>query len=223
MKTKFFLLLMVLTSVFWSCKRDKITYPYPTQGLISYFNFDDNLKDQHGYSFDGDPTGNPVFIEGKAGKAILFNGLNQDVIFQAKSQQNSNEITLSCWFRTEPQNERTMLACKNTSNIISINTNANNAGLVVSHPATDSVFGFSLLGEWNHFVGTFDGNSINVYINGNLAATKNHPGTITGFSEFLVLGKHASVNEYWAGSIDDLFIYHRILSPEEIQQLYKLH
>ncbi|MEY5068524.1 MAG: hypothetical protein RLZ47_386 [Bacteroidota bacterium] len=221
MKTKTLFILFLLASIL-SCRKEQKTHPYPTDGLISYFNFDDNLKDQHGYSFDGDPTGNPTFTVGKAGKSLSFDGIGQDVIFQSKNPQKSQNITIACWFKTGFNDLYDyMLRCYNPTNSVGMFTNSGNVGFVVSHPATDNCSGLFVPDQWNHVVGSFDGTSIRIYINGVLVATKAHPGTIFGFNDFLQLGKFN--NYFWAGSIDDLFIYHKVLSPEEVQTLYQLH
>jgi len=51
MKTKILLLCGLLLATI-SCKIDKPSVDLQ-KGLVSYFNFDDNLKDQKGYAGDG--------------------------------------------------------------------------------------------------------------------------------------------------------------------------
>ena len=79
-----------------SCKKDKPSVDLQ-KGLVSYFNFDDNLKDQKGYASDGVPTGNPTFTAGKIGKALTLNGTSQYVNFTANPSQSPTGITIAFW------------------------------------------------------------------------------------------------------------------------------
>jgi hypothetical protein len=53
---------------------------------------------------------------------------------------------------------------------------------------------------------------------GVLAHTVNHPGTINDTGRPLVLGDFTGT--YWAGSIDEVFIYNKVLTQSEVTQLY---
>jgi hypothetical protein len=215
MKTKILLLTSLLVLGI-SCKKDK-PLTAPQIGLISYFNFDDNLKDQKGYASDGIPTGNPTFTDGKRGKALTRNGIDQSVNFKPKNPQNSNQISISCWFKTVDLGfNNLVLDITNPSNKVKIYTSQGEVSLTVSLPNTNSVFVPFLSGQWNHYAGTFDGNTMKVYINGIYIAQKNHPGTIFGFND------NMDLTNDWPGSIDELYIYNRALSQAEVTQLYNL-
>jgi hypothetical protein len=104
--------------------------------------------------------------------------------------------------------------------IIGIVQDGKKLGFVVSHPATTSAMAEAPKNEWVHFVGTFDGKDIRTYINGELKATKHHPGDAEPIIEFSLAGID---NEYWRGAVDDLRFYDRILSDEEIMMLTKYY
>jgi len=215
MKTKILLLCGLLLATI-SCKKDKPSVDLQ-KGLVSYFNFDDNLKDQKGYASDGVPTGNPTFTAGKRGKALTRNGIDQSVNFKPKNPLNSNQISISCWFKTVDLGfNNLVLDITNPSNEVKIYTSQGEVSLTVSLPNTSSVFVPFLSGQWNHYVGTFDGNTMKVYINGIYIAQKDHPGIIFGFNDNL------NLTYDWPGSIDELYIYNRALSPAEVTQLYNL-
>ena len=215
MKTKILLVCGFLL-IGISCKKDK-PLTAPQAGLISYFNFDDNLKDQKGYASDGVPTGNPTFTAGKRGKALTRNGIDQSVNFKPKNPLNSNQISISCWFKTVDLGfNNLVLEITNPSTEVKIYTTQGEVTLTVSLPNTNSVYVPFSSGQWNHYVGTFDGNTMKIYINGIYLDQKVHPGTIYGFNDNLGL-----TND-WPGSIDELYIYNRALSQAEVTQLYNL-
>ncbi len=74
---------------------------------------------------------------------------------------------------------------------------------------------------WHHVIVTYDGTRVVIYIDGlyNAAATKNLntqvPQVIIGRSPL----NHPAPT-YFNGQMDDIFIYNRVLSESEIQQLY---
>lgn len=79
----------------------------------------------------------------------------------------------------------------------------------------------STFGVWKFIVGVFDGNSVKLYVNGNLDTTiiKNTP---IGYSDlsFYIGYNGTGLNEYFKGSLDDLRIYARALNSNEIISLY---
>lgn len=80
--------------------------------------------------------------------------------------------------------------------------------------------------EYTHFVGTYDGNSIKLYVNGELGQTSNHVGRIapTRYNTHLILGGNAYQNRtngnYYNGQIRTARVYARALTAEEIQAHY---
>jgi hypothetical protein len=226
MKNNFIVTAFVLLALFSSCKKDSqsednINPPdkvYPTDGLVSYFNFDNNLKDQLGNTPDGTNVNGATFTEGKAGSAITFNGTNQSVEFGRKSYKNLNTISVSLWVKISsiPNTSIYFVVC---SDFGVFTTNA--VGFAISLPSTNNAQGTITPEVWTHFAGTYDGTNIKAYVNGELKETKNHPGEIYDADRFLTLGTFNS--GYWGGSIDDLFIYKKALSQAEINQLYAYH
>ncbi len=77
--------------------------------------------------------------------------------------------------------------------------------------------------KW-HYVGVsyISGGALRVYFDGSLVTSSTSP-TFTMSSQNLRIGR--SVDTYWEtykGSIDDIRIYNRILSSQEVKALYKL-
>ncbi|MBW6500052.1 MAG: hypothetical protein K0B05_01555 [Bacteroidales bacterium] len=192
---------------------------YPVAGLISYFNFDDNLIDLLGNTPAGVNHGSATFTEGKSGKAITLNGTNQYIQFGRKTYKNVNNISVAFWFIKPNTSEslKYFLSCSD----FGVWTKTGTAGIAISLPSTNSASGSITQNTWVHLVGTYDGTNIKVYINSILTEIQYHPGNIYDANSYLTLGLWSS--SYWGGSIDDLFIYNKALTQSEVNQLYNYH
>jgi hypothetical protein len=81
-----------------------------------------------------------------------------------------------------------------------------------------------VLNKWQHVVVTYDGSAtLNTYYNGTLVATSGLNGAAPALTAgVLQMGKMVGFSEYWNGTLDDVRIYNRALSAQEVQQLYLL-
>lgn len=77
-------------------------------------------------------------------------------------------------------------------------------------------------GTWLHGAFTYDGTTISVYVNGTLIGSMNK--TVNNASTTVTIGRWAATinNYYFDGKIDDVRLYNRALSSNEINQLYGL-
>jgi hypothetical protein len=224
MKTKILLLCgFLLTSI--SCKKDEPSVDLQ-KGLISYFNFDDNLKDQKGYASDGIPTGNPTFTGGKIGKALTLNGTSQYVDFTANPSQSPTGISIAFWMAANPPPvglESTIMSAIDQNNkSASFHINQSNkkifSTLYDQAGAAESSY---TPGVWMHVLMTYNGNDNKLYINGVLVDTLTGVGNMSAYFTGLTIGYDNFVKKFF-GSIDELYIYNRALSQAEVTQLYNL-
>jgi len=77
---------------------------------------------------------------------------------------------------------------------------------------------------WHHVAGTFDGKTLRLYLNGREAAIPKTAGTLSTFPTPLVMGAYGNLprNATYglAGALDDVAIYSRALSADEIGSYY---
>jgi len=74
-------------------------------------------------------------------------------------------------------------------------------------------------GSWNHIAATYDGAQLKVYINGYLDKTQSYIGSASSTGAMLYIGMTTAGTRY-GGLIDELRIWNRTLSGDEIEAHY---
>ncbi|MCP4122755.1 MAG: hypothetical protein GY751_13460 [Bacteroidetes bacterium] len=103
------LILTIAFLLMMGCSKDEPALgDYPTVGLVSYFPFDGNIDDVMGNSTGGVNHGNASFINGKFGKGLAFNGVDQYVSYDPTIYHSSDQLTVSAWIRKHIIDEGTV-------------------------------------------------------------------------------------------------------------------
>ncbi|MCK5176788.1 MAG: LamG domain-containing protein, partial [Candidatus Aenigmarchaeota archaeon] len=79
--------------------------------------------------------------------------------------------------------------------------------------------------EWHHVVGTYDGTTMKIYIDGNLEDTNtDFSGNLSTNDGNVRIGAdyQATPDNFFKGTIDEVLIWNRALSPEEINASYNV-
>jgi len=78
------------------------------------------------------------------------------------------------------------------------------------------------LNEWHHVCGTYDGATINLYLDGVVdATTASTAGLGISTTNFLIGENPEATGRYWDGLIDEVKIYNRALTQQEISEVMK--
>ena len=75
-------------------------------------------------------------------------------------------------------------------------------------------------GTWRHICGTNDGTTSRLYIDGVLDASATE--SVSSLQPTVTFGHWQGGTRYLNGLIDDVRIYNRALSPDEIKRLYNM-
>ena len=82
--------------------------------------------------------------------------------------------------------------------------------------------GYSITaGIWYHIVGIYDGSNMKLFINGNLVGSNPISGELNSGTGTVRFGKQAEAGDCLDGLIDEVRLYNRALSAQEIQWLYQ--
>src|SRR5262249_8483048 len=73
------------------------------------------------------------------------------------------------------------------------------------------------LNAWSHLAATYDGATLSLYLNGNLVSSQAMSGSLTTSTGALRIGGNSVFGDYFQGLIDDVRIYNRALSLNEIR------
>ncbi|PIZ47415.1 hypothetical protein COY32_01735, partial [candidate division WWE3 bacterium CG_4_10_14_0_2_um_filter_41_14] len=214
-----------------------------TAGLVGWWAMDEvsgsYAYDRSGNGNTGTATGTTV-VTGKLGRGRDFNGTSDVVsISDSTSLDITPNITISTWVKLDsvsasyqnfvakrgsggfPSNYFLRTGGSNNSDPDEIQFGYYNGSYRVVSTTTANL----TTGNWYHVVATHDNSSEKVYINGVQYSTVWRWGTsstsLLADNETLAIGRGGSMNgEYTDGTIDDVRIYNRALSPSEIQTIY---
>jgi hypothetical protein len=220
----------------------------PTDGLVGWWPFTGNANDESGNGNDGVVNG-AMLTEDRYGivnAAYVFDGV--DDLIKVEDDQDELDLvgnfTLSCWIRIENLDEAGHhLIMKHYGNI----DNMGSYGLVLSQSSSEpdsyyvtfqatpnwspasypsDTYAFQLQ-EWYHFAVSYDHilESLNYYINGDLFEMVQVNFDIVDTDIDVLFGStfmndSTSMAYYFHGSMDDIGIWDRALTPEEIGSLY---
>jgi hypothetical protein len=169
-----------------------------------------------------------------------FDGSNDYINAGPFNPTNPHNITMMAWFYNEGL---TFESCCYVDYIIGKGPdNADDTyGLFLSSPTANLADGGPSLvvnddgglvyagkwgdidvGEWHHVAGVIEGNNLSMYLDGVLAASNTISGTINTNSYQVWIGaqNRGSYSYYFNGNIDDVRMYDRALSPEQIYEIY---
>ncbi|MDG6005576.1 MAG: hypothetical protein E3K29_06965, partial [Candidatus Brocadia sp.] len=212
----------------------------------AFYTFDEGkgtiAADTSGNGNDGTING-AVWTTGKNGSGLRFNGIDNYVSIPP---MNFNEISISAWFY---KNANDTVNADAIFGGWKQNANAQNEeglelrfyngrpdtlqfGVITQNSSGVRREGFAIynlgnsVGKWYHVTGTYTKTTgeQKLYVNGQLVNTQNHPAgntvvPLTYYSDMRI-GHSRIDNGYFNGVIDDVRIYKKALSSQEVQDVY---
>ncbi|MBM4028863.1 MAG: hypothetical protein FJ280_26230 [Planctomycetes bacterium] len=206
-----------------------------TANLVARYAFEGNASDSSGNGFHGTASGGPAYVAGVAGQAILLDGVDDVVNVGAVGISGAAPRTIAGWAKS---NSLT-IGSANYPTVFGFSPDTGVAGTffaVECHPASyHGVQGFvgtcalhlsgferPLVGidlEWHRLDVTYDGTTIARYADGQLVGTPGAPGVAINTSDTVRMGKRGDRTDYFLGAVDEVRVYDRALSAEEIAGL----
>ncbi len=204
--------------------------PPPPSGLVAAYNFDEGsgigTTDASNNGNHGALSGPTWSTAGRYGGALSFDGVDDRVVVNdADSLDLTTRVTLEAWVRPTLASGawRTVIA-KNAGTTLAYTLYGNrntNVPAVEFHNGTRlrAVNGTAQLplNAWSHLAATYDGETLRLYVNGAQVGQLASAGSIVTSTGALWIGGNSVWSEWFAGLIDDVRIYNRVLTPAEIQ------
>jgi hypothetical protein len=210
------------------------TFPGVPSDLVAYWKLDEGLgstaKDSSPNKNDATLYNSPVWTTGRSGKALQFNGANYIEAPDSSSLDLNSQVTITAWINPSSVSAYNRIVAKSyTSNIAPwtmyglLFDNANHLRLEIATSGTqNAVNGVTTipLNQWTFVAETYDGSTMKVYVNGVLDNSTTHTGTIDTNNIPLSIGRSGFGLDYFKGTIDEVKIWNRALSADEIKKEY---
>ncbi|MFC1788220.1 LamG-like jellyroll fold domain-containing protein, partial [Patescibacteria group bacterium] len=214
---------------------DVCSNPEAPSGLVSYWGFEEGADTLVNDSFDSNPgtfAGDPQWVAGQIGEGVDFDGVGDFIDVGAKVNLQPSVLTLSSWFKAD------VVPSTGAGDIfvgdIDIVNNKNGYDFYVyNYGSGPEVFwkvgdgpnyyriGAPITpGQWYHAVGTYNGSEISFYLNG-VQVGSPVPATLVyeSTNEFQI-GNGKGYSSYFDGQVDDVALFDRVLSLNEIKTFY---
>jgi Concanavalin A-like lectin/glucanases superfamily/Secretion system C-terminal sorting domain len=207
----------------------------PSNGLVGYWPFNGNANDQSGNNLNGTVTGATLTMDrfGNTNSAYNFNGISNKIEVNDNSQLQLTTFTVSLWV-----NATSGYSLVNKSNWsdgsletfnIGLGTNLLNSSIKMNSNCfagqgwnNITTNTGSLYNSWKHVVVVFNGSNVKHFINGVQVNSQPLVGLMdTCFGGKLKFGAWwQSSPDYLNGKLDDIGIWNRALTQQEITAMY---
>ena len=203
---------------------DGLLFALDAANVKSYSTSGTSWVDLSGNNNNGTLTNGPTFSGANNG-SIVFDGVNDFVDFTDSGLLPTTGLTVSTWYKTSVADK--WLVDKSAGSFFNgYSISATSAGAVsfqVNAPSTVTSAGFisANAGNWVNIIGTWTpSTSIILYSQGTQLAinTTSIPASINNPSANLRVAGRANNTDYWNGSVAQVSIYNRALTPQEILQ-----
>jgi len=203
-------------------------------GLVAHWSFDGNTLDSSANHLDGVGYGAVTYVSGIAGQAIKFDGTSTYVNAGNSALFDVNKHSIVAWVNsTDRNNWWNAIVGKVNPFVYEAIGLALNKKYLWTPFATDEEVNHPLYSsqvvannKWYQVVETYDGKYVRFYINGVLSRKKPRTGIVRTNTNDLAIGRHGGDADqggddfFFSGLIDEVSIYNRALTADEITTLY---
>ena len=200
------------------------------KGLVAYWAFEEGkgetASDSSDNGHDGELLGDPQWTDGYFGGGLEFDQAGDEVNIPFHKDLNLDTFTVTAWANVEPGSagHRAVISSRDeppVSGYIFYCEPPNHTWIFITGgggwkwirgPVANA-------GKWDHLAGTFDGKTMNFYVNGKHIGEMDSPISLNTKQEFLIGAgaNERAVHEYlFKGIIDEVRIYNRELNADEI-------
>ena len=200
-------------------------------GLVAAYSFNEGsgstVSDASGAGNNGSTSQTSWTGNGKYGGALVFNGSGSLVtVNDSPSLQLTSGVTLEAWVKpTQVSDKWRDVVYKGPDSIYLEATSPSGsrpaAGVRVGSSGDYvETYGAAPLptNTWSHLALSYDGSTLKLYVNGNEIDSQSAGGNLfSSNGNPLEIGGDAAYGAYFAGTIDEVRVYNRALTQQQIQ------
>jgi len=207
-------------------------YAQVDSSLVMYLPLDENngnvANDLSKYKNNAVLKGKPAWVPGKYNSGVQISANNWLEVKDADSLDLTDGITINCWVLINGltgdhqsavekgtvwgPGEYNLLPCYNPESVLlQMNDLPDNCDDEALGGKVDDK-------EWHHIAGMYDGKMIRIYIDGKESASLACSGELEKNTDPLFIGCRAGSSRWMNGLIDEIKVYNRALSADEIKK-----
>lgn len=203
-----------------------------TLDSFSKQNNEDYIMDETSNNNDAKVKNGVQLSAGVLGNGIKFDGVDDYVQISSSPSLNinTNAVTVSLWVNMaylpselpvsygpvfDSDGDQYVLYADKANNELRFKVTTSNGAERPGIKSSDLV-----AGEWVHIAGVYDGNNAMIYLNGEKKDSHALTGTVAA-NQIAYLARNGSSTTYFKGSMDQIEIYNRALTGEEILNNYQ--
>lgn len=215
--------------------------PSLQEGLVAHYPFDEREGTQTSNLVEGEPVGTyagpgqPEWVPGIVGNAVMLNGKGGHFVCGEKFRpERVDSFSYGCWFLSRDEGRFAALLAKMDNGVRGFDLLLQDSQRLSAHLIhkwrTNAMLQWSAepiqAGRWQHAMVTYDGSSraagLTIYVDGRAVRSESQTDKLSATIQNIVplhIGMRNAEHSF-RGIIDDVRIYNRLLSSEEVQQLY---
>ena len=191
------------------------------EGLLAYWTFDEGggttISDSSGNNYQGTISGsNYNFIDGQSGKALQFSGDSSTYVsFSTTTNLNPTEITIIVWINPISQSGLPRIVYKESSGKGWALSYSSSSWRFRTNTQNSASFSYNpTIGSWGQLAGTASSDQVRIYYDSELKNQNSLNSIISSSTNAIEIGRS------FKGAIDEVMIFNRALSDEEIGYIY---
>ena len=177
------------------------------------------LRDASGFNRHGTLTNGPTWAANQGKYALSFDGTDDyvDTGNSVLRLGGLSQLTMMLWARRATTSSAVTMSVISGADYLAIAPWIDGNVYFQISPSTPSIVDTSL--DFNHWAMTLSGSNLRGYKNGIEVLNTSGPSVVPTISSSLLLGYYSSATRYSTGLMDDIRIYNRALSAQEIRTL----
>ncbi|MFZ4707905.1 MAG: LamG-like jellyroll fold domain-containing protein, partial [Bacteroidales bacterium] len=199
--------------------------PVVTNGLVAYYTFDQQNANDWTGNYNGVVFGGLTYSSNSPdsqGYSTVFDGSSAYISIGSNPLNGTSSFSVNFWIKTQVTNG--YLFCGHPENTNSFNIHLYYGSLTGSYPFWMDISSIALDNQWHliTLVRSYSSSTAKIYIDSNLIETITAGGTPSWGGGALLVGRRSPYygTDFYQGQMDNIRLYNRDLSVQEIQQIY---